>query len=120
VITGKGPFTSVKVVLADVTMLGDGADGGYFYNLNMNLPSSSGKGEDVYSFGNIGPFRVAGRQHHQHSAMAITLEYDITDLIVRRGKPDLTTHRFTLDRVSGNNSPQGEVLHIGEVRLELA
>lgn len=112
-------YKTVRVILSDVTMTDSGAAGGYYYNINLKMPGKRGV-EDNVSFGNLGPFRVAGRQHHQHTQMGVELSYDITELMLRRGKPDLGQHRFTLDRVSGPNSPYGDVMKIGELRLELA
>lgn len=112
-------YTSVKVVLADVMMTDAGARGGFFYDLTLDLPSPQGGADVTYSFGNLGPFRVAGLQHHGHT-MAVTLEFDITELLLRHGKPDLGSHRFLLDRINGRNTPGGDVMQIGEIRLELA
>jgi tyrosinase len=115
-------YKTVKVILSDVTMTDKGAEGGYYYNLNLKLPGSQGNNgtEDNYSFGNLGPFRIAGRQHHQHTQMAVEIDIDITDLMLKRGKPNLGQYRFTLDRISGPNAPDGDVIKIGELRLELA
>jgi tyrosinase len=120
-IGGGLPYTAVKVVLSDVTMTEGGARGGYFYDINLDLPATQGgRGEESYSFGNLGPFRIAGLQHHMGSPMGVSLEFDITELLLRHNKPDLSNHRFLLDRINGRNSPLGDVIHIGEIRLELA
>jgi tyrosinase len=119
-LVGGLQYKTVKVILSNVTMTDSGAQGGYYYNLNLTVPSAQGKGEDTYSFGNVGPFRIAGRQHHEHTQMGVEIDIDITDLMLKRGRPNLGQYRFTLDRVSGSNAPYGDVIKIGELRLELA
>lgn len=117
---GGQQYTTVKVVLSNVTVTDVGTQGGYFFNLKLDLPSANGKGDEAYSFGSVGPFRVAGLQHHGHNTMAVDVEFDITDLMLKHGKPDLGNHKFQLNRINGKHTPDGDVLRIGEIRLELS
>jgi hypothetical protein len=44
----------------------------------------------------------------------------VTGLLLANRNRDLSKHDFSFVRVSGDNTPDGEVLTVGEVRLELA
>jgi tyrosinase len=120
---GKGgsKYNSVKVVLTNVQTNKRGEEGGYFYNLFMNLPEGArtvGAVEN-YLCGNVGPFRVMSSQHGQ-GAVGPRVEFDVTGLLLANRGRDLSKHDFSFVRISGDNTPDGEVLTIGEVRLELA
>ena len=124
------PYRSVQVVLDNVRISDPGRFGGYFYQIYLNLPSST----DVtsagmsYLLGSIGPFEIAGAEHRVHKRLeaggsepgAVRLVFPVTaqlnDLLVQ------DPHRVTVSfvRVSGDNSPEGPVIQIGEARLELS
>jgi tyrosinase len=119
--TGASKYKSVKAVLTNVKTSKKGEDGGYFYNLYLNLPDevrAVGAVEN-YLCGNVGPFRLMSSQRGQ-SATAPRIEFDVTGLLLANRNRDLSKHDFSFVRVSGDNTPDGEVLTVGEVRLELA
>ena len=68
----SGEFQSVKVVLDKLQLLGAGVNGGFFYNVYVNLPASgTAEGLWRYFLGTASAFEIAGASHHG----AATLEY---------------------------------------------
>jgi tyrosinase len=122
-LTGKGggKYSSVKVVLTNVQTSKRGEQGGYYYNLFMNLPDApvTVAPMENYLCGNVGPFRVMTSQHGQ-GALGPRIEFDVTGLLLANRDRDLSRHDFSFVRVNGDHSPDGEVLNVGECRLELA
>jgi tyrosinase len=117
------PFTSAKVVLSDVLVTPKGANGGYFYNLYLNLPVATSilDNEQRYMFGNLGPFRINATLHHDHgNPKGVRLEFDVTELLLAARGVDLSVQTFSFVRISGENSPDGDMITIGEARLELS
>ena len=113
-----GGYKSVKVVLDDIKITGAGKNGGFFYNVYLNLPLSG----DVtplrhrYFLGTLGAFELAGVAHHGSA----TLEYPATEVITNLSPADLGEMTVSLVRVNGENAPRGQVLHVGEMRVELS
>jgi tyrosinase len=121
-VAGARQYTSVKVVVTKVKMSKKGTAGGYYYKLYLNLPESpvAADLEENYLYGNLGPFRIVASQHHGHADMEVDIEFDVTGLLLKNRGRDLSKYSFSFVRVSGNNTPDGEVLSMGECRLELA
>jgi tyrosinase len=116
------PFTSAKVVLSDVKLTTVGVGGGYYYNLYLNLPNTPAAGDEDanFLFGNLGPFRIKVSLHHDRSnPRGIRIEFDVTELLLASRGLDLSVQTFSFVRISGDNSPDGDVITIGECRLEL-
>jgi tyrosinase len=123
------PYRSAQVVLDNVRIAGSGDIGGYFYHLYLNLPSSTDiSSATSYRIGSIGPFEIAGAQHRVHMrqeaggseagtvALRFTLSRELSELVA--ADPGNVTLSFV--RVSGNSAPGGEVIQVGEARLELS
>jgi tyrosinase len=124
------PYRSAQVVLDSVSISDAGRSGGYFYYLYVNLPSTTdvSSASSAYLLGSIGPFAIAGANHRVHmnieaggsQAGTVRLAFPITmqlaDLLVQ--DPRRITVSFV--RVSGDSSPGGPVIQIGEARLELS
>ncbi|RZI44493.1 tyrosinase family protein [Herbaspirillum sp. HC18] len=124
------PYRSAQLVLDSVSLRGSGIQGGYFYRIYVNLPSSTDvetAGEN-YQIGAIGPFEIAGAEHRVHMNMepagtepgTVRFVFPAT-LLLRRllsGPPTGLTISFI--RVSGDTTPAGDVIRIGEMRLELS
>jgi tyrosinase len=112
-------FRAVHLVLDQVEMTKTAREGGFFYNIYLNLPSG-GPGSTVTSrlIGTLGPFKIAAAEHHAGSGAR--LRYPITDMLagVPFGRLGLMTVSFV--RVSGETGPSGQVISIGEARIELA
>lgn len=110
-------FQSVKLVLDSLQLLGAGANGGYFYNIYINLPLTGDAGNaQRYFLGTVGPFEVAGASHHGPSK----LEYPATEVLSGLSASELQDVTISLVRVSGDSPPRGAVLRIGEVRIEVS
>nr|WP_314625640.1 tyrosinase family protein [uncultured Noviherbaspirillum sp.] len=124
------PYRSAQVVLDSVSINDPGRNGGYFYYVYLNLPSSTDltSANGTYLLGSIGPFEIAGATHRVHMNIeaggnqpgTVRLVFPVTmqlaDLLIQ--DPRRITVSFV--RVSGNNSPGGQVIQIGEARLELS
>jgi tyrosinase len=124
------PYRSAQVVLDSVSISDPGRNGGYFYNIYLNLPSTTdvSNAANTYLLGSVGPFEIAGAMHRVHMNIepagsadgTVMLAFPITlalaDLLVQ--DPRRVTVSFV--RVSGDNSPGGPVIQIGEARLELS
>jgi tyrosinase len=112
-----GTLQSVKLVLDSLQLLGAGANGGYFYNIYINLPVNGDAGNaGRYFLGTVGPFEIAGASHHGPA----TLEYPATEVLSQFSATELQDVTISLVRVSGENPPRGAVLRIGEVRIEVS
>lgn len=113
-----GTFQSVRLILENVRLLGNGANGGYFYNVYINMPAS-GDVTDVrqrYFVGTVGPFEIASAAHHGSS----TLTLQASEPLSQMSPSDLQQVIVSFVRVNGENPPRGQVLRIGEVRIEIS
>jgi tyrosinase len=108
----------VKVVLDDIKITGAGRNGGFFYNVYVNLPLSGDvtTSRQKYFLGTLGAFELAGVAHHGST----TLEYPATEVIAGMTPADLGEVTISLVRVNGENAPGGQVLRVGEMRVELS
>jgi tyrosinase len=124
------PYRSAQVVLDSVSISDPGRSGGYFYYLYLNLPSTTdvASASSAYLLGSIGPFEVAGAQHRVHMnieaggtrAGTVRLTFPITLRLAELLAQDARRITVSFVRVSGENSPGGPVIQIGEARLELS
>jgi tyrosinase len=115
--TAEG-YKSVKVVLDDIKITGAGRNGGFFYNVYLNLPVSGDvtATRERYFLGTLGAFELAGVAHHGSA----TLEYPATEVITNMSPADLGEVIVSLVRINGENAPRGQVMHVGEMRVELS
>lgn len=112
-----GALQSVKLVLDSLQLLGAGAKGGYFYNIYINLPPTGDAGNGRrYFLGTVGPFEIVGASHHGPA----TLEFPATEVLSQLAVSELQEVTISFVRISGENSPRGAVLRIGEVRIEVS
>ncbi|MBC7501569.1 MAG: tyrosinase family protein [Herminiimonas sp.] len=113
-----GPYQSVRLVLDDIKITGAGRNGGFFYNVYLNLPQSGDAtaSRQRYFVGTLGAFELAGVAHHGSA----TLVYPATEVLASFDQSALREIAVSLVRVSGENAPRGQVLHIGEMRIELS
>jgi tyrosinase len=124
------PYRSVLLTLDNVRIGNAGRSGGFFYLVYINLPPDTDveSGEAKYLVGTIGPFEIAGAMHRAHmnlevgaaeagtARLAFPLPAHLRELVVT--DPGALTVSFV--RNSGNTSPQGDVITVGEIRLELS
>jgi tyrosinase len=117
------PYSAVNLVLDTPLAVSSGAKGGYFYKIYVNLPSDGGADDDEkYLLGTVGPFQLAGLQHHAtmgHGG-ALQLSYPATTLVQRFGLEELADISISFVRISGDSAPAGQVITIKECRLEVA
>ena len=122
--TSLGPHTSIQVVLDNVRNTPLGASGGYFYKIYLNLPlkADATESEEKYLLGNLGPFQVAGARHHvgANNNAGVQLVFPATQLLQNLTSEDLNELTVSFVRISGNNSPAGDAIKIGELRIEVS
>jgi tyrosinase len=112
-------FRAVHLVLDNVRMSAAAREGGFFYNIYLNMPSG-GPGSTIASrlVGTLGPFKIAGAEHHQGAGAR--LRYVLTDLLANVPASRLGQLTVSFVRVDGDTGPVGPVIAIGEARIELA
>jgi tyrosinase len=112
-------YRSVQLVLDNMIMSRLAREGGFFYNVYLNLPAV-GPGASIRSrlIGTLGPFRIAGAEHHHGGP--VQLRYVITDAIAGLPRSQLGMMTVSFVRISGENAPPGTVIKIGEARIELS
>jgi tyrosinase len=112
-------FRAVHLVLDNVMMTKTAREGGFFYNIYLNMPAG-GPGSTITSrlIGTLGPFRIAGAEHHEGGAAK--LRYVLTDLLANIQLQRLGQLTVSFVRVDGDTGPSGPVIAIGEARIELA
>jgi tyrosinase len=112
-------YKSVQVLLDKLELTDEGRNGGYFYQVYLNVPSPDGtpNGQTSVLLGTLGAFEINGALHHGGPAR---LSYTVARGLVRN--QDLRTGIVSISfvRVDGDNSPRGATLGIGEARLELS
>ena len=112
-----GAFRSAVVVLDKLLLLGAGAEGGYFYNVYVNLPViADAECARRYFLGTVGAFEVAGAGHRGPAK----LEYQATEVLSQLSPFELQDVTVSLVRINGEKYPRGAVLKIGEVRIEVS
>lgn len=116
---GATTYRSVQVILDDVRVTAAGRNGGYFYNVYLNLPASGDVGavHDQYLVGHIGPFAIAGAVHHGDTAQLV---FPATQVLAGLSSSVVNSLTISLVRVSGENSPTGDAITIGEARIEIS
>jgi tyrosinase len=113
-------FRSAHLVLDDINITDEGAKGGFFYRVYLNVPSSSKQvaAAPIY-LGTLGAFEINAVKHHAHMGDGVTrLRYPIGRLLAGAGVSQLGMMSVSFVRVSGDNNPKGGVIGLGEVRLE--
>ncbi|MBE1161395.1 tyrosinase family protein [Dyella acidiphila] len=112
---------TVRVVLNGVSLTELGQSGGYYYKVFIDLPerANTEHGESDYLLGTLGPFEIAGLQHHaEHGGGQVQLSFPATDALqqIKPEKLDKLTISFV--RVDGDNPVNGTVINIKEFRVE--
>ncbi|MBP0588183.1 tyrosinase family protein [Paraburkholderia sp. LEh10] len=109
-------FKYPHLVLDKLAVTALGRNGGYYYNIYLNLPASGDA--DVarasHFIGTFGAFEASGAIHHNGS----TLMLPLADVLQNLGVTNLSEAVISLVRVNGPNSPKGDVLSVGEMRVE--
>lgn len=112
-------FRSAWVVLDGLNLTPQGAQGGYFYEVYLNLPATPdfSAPKERHLIGTLGAFEVeAGRHHGQHSAKV----YEIGERIAGLTPEQLTRVTVSFVRINGENAPSGRVIDVAQLRVELS
>ena len=112
-------YNAIHVVLDNIELTANGANGGYFYKVNMNVPGArdGSSGPQTILIGTLGPFQIKGAEHHGAKAK---LRYEVTQWLKDVPVIDIGMVTVSFVRVNGERSPSGTVLNIGEVRMEMS
>jgi tyrosinase len=113
---GNGNYRSLELVLDDVSLVNLGSFGGYFYQLYLNLPESSGAPHHGRLLGTLGPFEIAAAAHHGRAS----LRFAASEALARLDPAELGQLTVSFLRVNGANHPKGESVAIGEMRIEIS
>lgn len=116
--TQPGTYRSIQIVFDDITVTTAGRNGGYFYNVYLNLPDGADVDADrsQHFLGTFGPFEVAGAAHHG----LVMLDFPATVALLKMGATQTREYVVSLVRVNGPTAPKGQVMRIGELRVELS
>ncbi|MEN8506088.1 tyrosinase family protein [Paraburkholderia sp. SIMBA_050] len=106
------------LVLDKLAITALGKNGGYYYNIYLNLPArgDADVARASHFIGTFGAFEASGAIHHNSRTLTLSL----TDVLQNLGVADLNEAVISLVRVNGPNSPKGDVLNVGEMRVELS
>ncbi len=112
-------YRSGQLVLDNIELSDLGKRGGYFYRMYLNVPprGNSARPTSIY-IGTLGAFKIHGAMHH--AGAAVQLIYPIRGALAGATSDELSTMSVSFFRVSGENSPRGGLIGIGEVRLEVS
>jgi tyrosinase len=113
-------FRSIYIVLDKVELCGSARQGGYFYQIYLNIPSSKRKGGRPTSIhiGTLGSFKINAATHHADAQ--VQLRYPIRRHLAGASEKELGMISVSFVRVDGERSPRGELIGMGEVRLEVS
>lgn len=111
-------FKSAHLVLDQVELAEAGKNGGFFYQIYLNVPSDTGVGNPVsIPVATLGAFQINGARHH--GLGRVRLRYALRGLVPASAlRVGMVSVSFV--RVDGDNSPAGPAIGVGEVRLELS
>lgn len=112
----------MEVILSGLELTEAGEQAGFGYHIYLNLPdeSSSENAEENHFVGTVGPFEIAGLAHdHEGGHHASELRLMIPDIVLQEGVRDPREITLSFIRVNGEVSPQGEVIKISDVRIEM-
>lgn len=113
-----GIAQSVHIVLDQIAMSSGGKRGGYFYNFYLNFPPTiDAAGLRARHFlGTLGPFQIACLMHRRSR----TFSFPATEMLLKQAPSDLAKATVSCVRVNGDNTPTGQTIGIGEVRVEIS
>ena len=114
---------SLAVVLDGVTLTDDGADGGYYYKVYVNLPAAGTSPEERHWIGDVTPFQIATARHHggaggQGANQPVRIVLPATETL--RGLPPQELGGITVSfvRVEGDSVPTGTAIEVRNFRVE--
>jgi len=118
---GRGEtYRSVHVTLDGVQLAEIAKQGGFYYELYLNIPSRGsalGRPASVY-IGTLGAFKINSLAHH--AGASVQLRYPIRHHLAGARTDELSAMSVSFMRISGDSSPRGGVIGVAEVRLEVS
>jgi tyrosinase len=112
----KVQYTSLKIVLDNVSLAPAGQAGGYYYEIYLNLPERGNPRDDAHFIGSFGPFEINTAHHHPGSSYLVFHASRVLPL-TSNGLGSLS---ISFVRISGPRAPQGPVITVGEMRAVLS
>jgi tyrosinase len=118
-------YRGARIVCDDLQLLGQGADGGYYYALYLNLPAAidAAGAHARHLLGTIGAFEIAAARQRMARGLAASVRVDFAAgaVLQRVMRPPCAGVALSFCRINANGAtPSGGVVAIGEVRLELS
>ncbi len=112
-------YRSIELVLDDVEVSEIGKAGGYYYQVVLSIPvaTAAASRSRTILIGTLGPFKINGAAHH-HGGGPVQLRYRIDRSAFDKASSRSGAMSVWFVRVSGDQSPKGGVIGLGEVRLE--
>jgi tyrosinase len=112
-------YQSVQLVLDQIELTDVGKQGGYYYQIYLNLPTADGivSKSNAIRIGTLGAFEINSAAHHGGPAQ---LRYRIARAQFGRATPKGGIMAVSFVRVDGNRTPAGALIGLGEVRLEVS
>lgn len=117
---GSAPRYRYVILVLDMARTTElGRDGGYFYDVYLNLPVDEDAEAGELLIGRFGAFEIDARSHHGRPAR---LSFPLTPVMRRSDAAGLRDLAVSFVRRSGSGSETatGTVITIGEMRVELA
>ena len=111
----QAPYRSAVLVLDNVQLTPQGARGGYFYKMYLVVSDSVPPGEQQL-IGTLGPFDVAAARQRGETS----LRYPLAGPLMALGGQSPATLHILFRRAGGAGAPDGPLLGIGMLRLELS
>ncbi|NNG25131.1 tyrosinase family protein [Massilia sp. ML15P13] len=117
---GTTKYKSAHLVLDQVELAENGKNGGYFYQVYLNMPSPEAGASRPTSLllGTLGAFQIRSAVHHGHGAAR--LRYSLRGILPNASLLRVGMVSVSFVRVDGDNNPAGAVIGIGEAHLELS
>ncbi|MCC2955014.1 tyrosinase family protein [Massilia sp. IC2-477] len=113
-------YRSVHITLDSVELAELAKQGGFYYELYLNIPSrrtALGRPLNLY-IGNLGAFKINSAAHH--GGGAVQLRYPIRRHLAGALADELSALSLSFVRINGDHSPRGGVIGVGELRLEVS
>lgn len=115
--------TSLHIILDEVSLTELGKNGGYFYEIYLNVPGREKRVDEKHFIGGIGPFEIntaihASRHHasHMHST-GVTIRLAATHVLKTIPKAELGNLSVLFLRVSGEGAPKGAMIKINNFSI---
>lgn len=116
-------FRSVQVVLDDICVTSKGDQGGYFFDVYLNLPQgedATAATPDRHLLGGFGVFEIKTMQHHAHAGEKRMLSFPATRLLPSTAENPLKDMTVSFICTRSEDAPRGPVVEIGELRVEFS